>query len=357
MNARKSVFGQDPYIIAEIGANHNGDYELACKMIRVAADCGADCVKFQIKIKPDELATRDYSSALNSGIISLENVSEWKSEDLGLNDIFDQMKKFYFHTDQYSALIKYANDIGISASASVFTKEGVDFLNTQEIAFIKVSSMDFVNPDIVGYMYSTGKPVIASTGMASEEEIEEFVQHIPEEYMNKVALLHCVSIYPPSAEILQLQSIPRMIDKYNITIGYSDHTIGSLYPLIAIGLGASIIEKHFTLDKSLPGWDHRVSADPEELEYICSQAKNVSAARGKGHHKHITTEELEKRSMFRRSLTTTKALKKGDVIQRNDITYKRPGTGIETKYFEKLIGRRININIEADKTLYWESFD
>ena len=352
-----NIFKKDtPYIIAEIGANHNGDMQLAKEMVRRAKICGADCVKFQIKMSPNELATYDHALELNSGKIRLENVKEWKNEKLGLRNIFEQTKKFHLDKKQYEELINFANDIGIDASASVFTKEGVDFLSKQNIAFIKVASMDFVNQDLIQYMYSTGIPIIASTGMCSEKEIDEFVNNIPKDYKNKIGILHCVSIYPPKEEILQLNFIRTLKEKYNLPIGFSDHTIGTFYSLLSIGLGATILEKHFTLDKNLPGWDHKVSANPEELEFICKNAPLVKKSLGDG-RKKVTNAELKKRKKFRRSLTTKNKLEKGQIIERKDLTYKRPGTGIKPDEIKYILGKKVNKDIDKDKLIKWEDIN
>jgi N-acetylneuraminate synthase len=351
MNQIKFV-NKDPYIIAEIGANHNGDFNLAKKLIEEAEKCGADCIKFQIKMYPSEITTYEHANRLTTGKVKLENVNNWEIKELGLKNIFEAMDKFHFSKKQYEELIKYANELGIEASASVFSKEGVDFLRKQDIAFIKIASMDFTNTELIDYVYSTGIPMIAATGMCSESEIELFFNNMPKEYFDKTALLHCVSLYPPELSELQLNFISTLKERYKVAVGFSDHTIGTLYPLISFILGGSILEKHFTIDNTLPGWDHKVSADPKELKYICENAKNIKKSLGDG-TKKLSNRELDKREKFRRSLTTKRKMKKGEKIKREDIEFKRPGTGIPVNEINKVLGKMIKHDIDKDKTLHW----
>ena len=292
---------KDPYIIAEIGANHNGDINLAKKLIEEAKNCGADCVKFQIKMYPNEITTYEHANKLNSGKIKLENVNSWEIKELGLKNIFEAMDKFHFNKRQYEELIKYANKLEIEVSASIFSKEAVDFLIKQDIAFIKIASMDFINTELINYIYSTGIPIIAATGMCSESEIKSFFDNMPKDYFGKTALLHCVSLYPPKVSELQLNFISTLKKRYKVPVGFSDHTVGTLYPLMSFILGGSILEKHFTINRELPGWDHKVSANPKELKYICENAKYIKESLGDG-TKKLSEEELEKRKKFRRSL-------------------------------------------------------
>lgn len=342
-----------PYIIAEIGANHNGEFEIAKKLVKKAKESGVDCVKFQIKTEPNELATQEHASKLDSGKVNLENVKDWSIKELGISNIFEAARKFHFDKCQYEELIKYANELEIDVSASVFSKEGVDFLVKNDISFIKIASMDFINTDLLNYIFSTGVPLVVSTGMCSEDEISEFFYHLPKEYYDKTAILHCVSLYPPDSIHLQLKFISTLKKRYNIPVGFSDHTVGTLYPLLSFALGGSILEKHFTLDNSLPGWDHKISANPKEMKYICENAINVVDALGDG-AKKVSSKELEKRKKFRRSLTTTRRIRKGEKIKEKDITFKRPGTGIPVNRIDEIIGKKVKKDIDYDTTIYWD---
>lgn len=347
-----SLFNKTPYIIAEIGANHNGSIELAKNLIHKAKEAGADCVKFQVKMDPFELSTHEHSLNLNDGKVELENVDKWDSKEEGLSDIFDQMKKYHLSKDEYKVLFDYAKKIGIDVTASVFTPEGVEYLKSLDVKFVKLASMDINNFNLQQAVFRTELPLIISSGMADESEIEEFAKNIPDGYESKVYLLHCVSIYPPNPEILNLSFIKTLMKKYNFGIGYSDHTIGIIYPLISISMGASVIEKHFTLDKNLPGWDHKVSADFEELKSICDLAADVKKSVGNG-VKQLCVSELNKRLKFRRSLIYSTDLSEGHILQRDDIVYKRPGTGISVKNFERVIGKKLKKNVKGDTLLKW----
>lgn len=341
-----------PYIVAEIGGNHNGEMELAKKMIDSAKKNGADCVKFQM-YGPKTLCTFDYLTQLNNGEVKLENVKSWDSKELGLNNIFDQVEKFAVEEKEHIEYFEYARKVGIDYATSAFTKSGIDFCIDQKVAFLKIASCDVTNLDLIEYAISKNYPTQIALGMASLGEIERIVNLIPDKQKSKVTLLHCVSLYPPKDNIVNLKFIQTLRNTFSMNIGYSDHTLGFSIPLAAVALGASVIEKHFTLDKEMPGWDHKVSANPEELRIISSESKRIIDALGDG-VKVVSEDELAKRGKFRRSITTRVSLQEGHVITYEDILFKRPGTGIPADRFNEIIGRRVNKNIDEDKTLFWE---
>ncbi len=341
-----------PYIIAEIGCNHNGDLDLARQMILEAKKCGCDAFKIQLWNK-SELFTNQYLHDLNDGKISLENVKEWKTKELGLNDIFAQVDRFSIYKKEHVELFKFARKAGIDYASTAVTEEGVDFLIDQKVAFIKIASMDTNNPVFLEYVFSKNYPVVVSLGMASLGEIEEIVRIIPEKNKKNVTLLHCVSLYPPDDAIVHLKFIQTLKRLFDINIGYSDHTLGFSIPLAAVALGASVIEKHFTLDKGMPGWDHKVSADPQEMKIICSESKRITAALGT-EQRMLSEEEIQKRLKFRRSLIIARPVKKGNKIARADLTYKRPGTGISPAEMKFVLGRTAGRNLEPDQLLEWK---
>ena len=315
--------GKYPYIVAEIGGNHNGDIELGKKMIKAAKECGADAVKFQL-YRREDLWTEDHLKELNDGVVKLENVSNWSTRELGI-------------------------DYGTSA----FTKKDVDFCIDQKCANLKVASCDVTNLDLIEYVISKDYPTQIALGMASLAEIEAVVKLIPERFKHNVTLLHCVSLYPPKDEYVNLNFLHTLRQAFGMEVGYSDHTFGFSIPLAAIALGATVIEKHFTLDKNLPGWDHKVSANPEEMRIIASESKRIVDALGNG-IKVVSDDEIAKQKKFRRSITTADSLKAGQEITYNDILFKRPGTGIPADRFKEVIGRHVNRDIEENKTLFWE---
>jgi len=344
-----------PYIVAEIGCNHNGDIELAKRMIKKAKECGCNAIKLQLW-KGEDLITKKHLLELNDGKVKLENVSEWKTKELGLKNIFEQINKFAIYKNEHIKLFEYARRLGIDYASTAIKKDDIDFLLDQKVSFLKVASMDINNLDFLEYVISKNYPTFISTGLASLSEIESVVNIIPKKYKKNITLLHCISIYPPKDNIVNLRLIKSLKRIFDIKIGYSDHTLGFSIPLAAVSLGASVIEKHFTLDKNMPGWDHKISANPEEMEIICKESKRIIDALGNG-RKILTKEEKDKKLKFRRSLTTTKYLKRGHIIRRNDITLKRPGTGIQPEELKYVIGRKLKHNIEEDRTLFWKDIN
>ena len=341
-----------PYIVAEIGGNHNGDVELGKRMIREAKACGADAVKFQLYRRCD-LWTEDHLKELNDGVVKLENVSAWETKELGLKDIFAQVDKFAVQEKEHIEFFNCARECGIDYGTSTFTKKDVDFCIDQKVANLKVASCDVTNLDLIEYVISKDYPTHIALGMASSEEIDAIVRLIPEKCRHNVTLLHCVSLYPPKDEIVNLRFIETLRQKYGMAVGYSDHTLGYEIPLAAVAMGASVIEKHFTLDKNMPGWDHRVSADPAEMKVICAASKRIADALGDG-IKRVSDDELAKRLKFRRTIATARALKAGEAIRYEDILFKRPGTGIPADKYKDIIGRHVCRDIDANKTLFWE---
>ena len=341
-----------PYIVAEIGGNHNGDVELGKRMIREAKACGADAVKFQLYRRCD-LWTEDHLKELNDGLVKLENVSAWETKELGLKDIFAQVDKFAVQEKEHIEFFNCARECGIDYGTSTFTKKDVDFCIDQKVANLKVASCDVTNLDLIEYVISKDYPTHIALGMASLAEIEAIVNLIPEKCRHNVTLLHCVSLYPPKDELVNLKFIETLRRNFGMAVGYSDHTLGFEIPLAAVAMGASVIEKHFTLDKNMPGWDHRVSADPSEMKIICSASKRIADAIGDG-IKRVSDDELAKRKKFRRTIATARALKAGEEIRYEDILFKRPGTGIPADKYKDIIGRHVCRDIDTNKTLFWE---
>lgn len=341
-----------PYIIAEIGANHNGNMDLAKKLIKSAKEAGADCVKFQL-FEANDLNTYDSLVELDKGTLKLENVLEWKSTELGLNNIFEQVEKFAVQEEEHIEYFKYAREIGIDYATSVFTKKEVDFCIDQETSCIKIASCDATNLDLIEYVISKDYPVMVALGMCSLGEVENIVNLVPQKFRHNVTLLHCVSLYPPKDEYVNLNFMDTLKNAFGLPVGFSDHTLGTAIPLAAIAKGAAVIEKHFTLDKNLPGWDHKVSATPNEMKIICEDGKRIIDALGSG-IKVVSDAEMEKRLKFRRGLVTKHALEKGHELVYDDFMFKRPGTGISADRLNEVIGRHVNRDIEADKTLFWE---
>ena len=341
-----------PYIIAEIGCNHNGDLDLAKQMIRGAKECGCQAVKFQLW-EQKNLFTKKYLQDLNDGIIRLENVSEWKTKELGLNNIFDQVRAFSIGEKEHGELFDFARELKIDYSSTAVTKEGVDFLIDQKVAFVKLASMDVNNPDLLEYLIAKDYPALISLGMASLDEIKRLVKMVPSKYRKNIVLLHCVSLYPPKDEMVNLKVIKALRGQFKMAIGFSDHSLGCAISLAAVALGARVIEKHFTLDKNLPGWDHKSSADPKEMAALCRESRRIVTALGDG-RKELSPDEIQKRLKFRRSLVAARKLTSGEIIKKEDIAVKRPGTGIAPDELAKVVGRKVKTSIEEDELIEWK---
>lgn len=333
----------EPYIIAEIGANHNGDIELAKQIIDKAIECGADAVKFQSWTPTSLICKEEYD----------RNQVYTDSPKKHFGSLKEMVEKYYLREEEHFELKKYCDTKGVDFCSTPFSKEEVDLLMKLNVPFIKVASMDMNNLELLKYMAKQQKPIILSTGMSTLAEIEKAIEVIEGEGNNQIVLLHCISIYPPAYEDINLNNIPMLEKTFGYPVGFSDHTIGTSIPLAAVTLGSCIIEKHFTLDKDMPGWDHEISADPSELKVICEESKNI--VKSLGSFKRIVSEaEKEKLKKFRRSIIIARDMKKGEEIKLEDLGFKRPGTGIRPDEVKYVIGKKLMRDTEKDEILKWE---
>jgi len=344
-----------PYIIAEIGCNHNGDTDLGLKMIKAAKDCGADAVKFQYFTKSN-LFTSEYMADLDKGVVKIENVDKWETKELNLSGVSAQIDEFTNDKDQLIIFRDYCENIGIDFGCTPVDADGARFLKDINSDFIKLASMDADNPPMIEAAIETGLPIIISTGMADLQEIDAIYNLFRSRGIENFALLHTVSIYPPRDEIVNLNFIDTLKNLYDCEIGYSDHTLGFEVPLAAIGKGVKVIEKHFTLDKNMYGWDHKVSADEADLRIICEGGNKVFRSLGSS-YKLLSPEELDKRKKFRRSATLNVDVKKGHILKEEDIVYKRPGTGIKPNEVKFIMNRKFRKDTKKDKTLSLDDFE
>ena len=246
---------------------------------------------------------------------------------------------------------EYAAKIGIDFASTPFSPKEVDFLVDElDAPFIKVASMDLVNYPFLDYIARKQRPVILSTGMGEAYEIDRAVRTIERAGNRQIALLHCVSLYPPKDSDVDLRNLDTLRQLYpEYPIGFSDHTLGVTIPLAAVARGARIVEKHFTLDKEMEGWDHKVSAVPSELRTLCTESARIVNALGSA--RILVREDAARIQSFRRSAVTTRALKKGDVIAKGDIAFKRPATGIAPEYLDFIIGRTVSEDLPSDYPL------
>lgn len=338
-------FGE-PFIIAEIGSNHNGDMELARKIIDAAKSCGCHAVKFQSFNDKSLICKAEYEV----------NTKYDDSPRKHFGSLEEMVKKYYLREEQHYELKEYCDNIGIIFSSSPFSNAEVDLLIKLDVPFLKVASMDINNYSLLQYMALTGKPIIISTGMATLAEIDNAVHIIEKEGNSQIVLLHCISIYPPEYKDIHLNNITMLQQAFPYPIGFSDHSIGTHIPLSAMTLGSCLIEKHFTIDKGLPGWDHEISADPSEMRVIVEQSKQINTALG-SFNRIVSAAEETKKLKFRRSIVAAHDLIKGHIINKDDITCKRPGKGMPADLMEHIIGRKIKCNIEYDSLLKWEDFE
>ena len=315
----------NPYIIAEIGNNHNGSLSLAKKLIIEAKKSGANCVKFQ---------TFSTSSLFSKK--SFKNNPQVKKDS----------DKYTLTLNDFITLKKFAQTKKIDFTATPFSIKEVDFLvNQLNVKLIKIASMDINNYPFIEYISKIKKPIIISTGFGNKYEIKKAIS-ILKKNKAKFAVLHCVSEYPPKMNKLNLIRIPYLKKIFNVPVGFSDHTVGVESSLIALALGANIIEKHFTLDKKMKGWDHLISANPNELKIISNFSKNINKKLGVKNIYRVESEKSTK--LFRRSIVANNIISKGKKILLSDLNFKRPGNGLEPSKLKMILGKR------SKKIIYYD---
>lgn len=335
-----------PYVIAEIGANHNGDMDLAKKMIDVAKECGADCVKFQSWSKDSIFSKKVY----DDNFFLRDDYRD--RTDYTLESIVD---KYHIGIEQHRMLKEYCDSIGIEFNSTPFAKAEVDLLVDElKVPFVKVASMDLNNTPFLEYIAKKKKSVVISTGLCELSDVADAVKTLKDSGCPEVVLLHCVSIYPPEDNQVNLNNIDMLRQTFGCKVGYSDHTLGTIAPIMSISKGVCIIEKHFTLDKNMIGWDHKISADPTELKQICDAAK--VGYKMLGSYTKVVNENKERRDAFQRSIVAARPIRAGEVITENDIDYKRPGSGISPKYYKFVVGKTAKRDIGYDELIQMEDF-
>jgi N,N'-diacetyllegionaminate synthase len=334
--------GYAPYVIAEVGSNHNGDMDLCRRLIDAAADAGANAVKFQSWSESSLIAREEY-----------DRNPEYADKKKHFGSLREMVQAYQLTPDQHVIVRAFCRAKGVEFCSSVFSQEEADLLESLDVPFFKLASMDLVNLPLLKYVAAKRRPVLLATGMASLGEIEQAIQTIRDAGNNKVALLHCVSIYPPDYASIRLLNIPMLREAFAVPVGFSDHTLGTSVALAAVALGACIIEKHFTMDKDMAGWDHAISADPAELRTIVEEGRHVFDSLG-GHPRVVTAAEIEKRERFRRSLVARRGFSRDHVLGEDDLAAKRPGSGISPAELGYVVGRRLAVDVEEDHVLRWD---
>lgn len=335
-----------PFIIAEAGVNHNQQPELALGLVRAAAEAGADAIKFQ-----------NYSA----GRLAIKNSPVYWDVP-GAEKVDTQYELFSkldgLPLEAYWDMMKLAQELGIEMFSSPFSEEDADFLAELDVPAYKIASPDITHHPLLRHVARKGKPVILSTGISTLGEIEEAIQVIEGEGNTQIVLLHCTSTYPTPYTDSNLRMIPTMRTAFpDYPIGLSDHTYGLPAPIAATALGCQAIEKHFTLDKSMPDSpDHKFGVDPIELKAMVDGTKAAWRALGQSAKKPIAS-ELPAMRFMRRSVVSTVEIPAGARLTAEMLACKRPGTGISPKYFDQILGRRTKVAIPADEVVHWEALD
>lgn len=323
-----------PYVIAELGSNHNGDMVLAEKLIRAAKEAGADCVKLQSWSKESL-----FSKGIYAGNEALEK----------------DIDKYATTKEQMLAMKSMADEVGIDLATSVFTEAEADFAaDVLKAPFIKIASMDVDNYPLLAYVAKKGKPMVLSTGLSTLSEIDRAVETIEAAGNTQIVILHCVAQYPPQDHEVNLNNIASYQRLYPYPIGFSDHSLGTAIPLASVALGACVLEKHFTLDKNMEGWDHQVSANPVEMQVLCEGAKRIQVAMGSA--RIVAPEGDDKKQAFRRSWVAVRDIKAGETIAQTDLALKRPGKGLPPDAARFIVGKPARRDIAKDSFLALEDF-
>lgn len=330
------------FIIAEAGVNHNGDIKLAFKLVDAAAEAGADAVKFQ-SFKASALVTKSAAKA------------EYQKEQTGAHESqLEMIKRLELSAKEQTELFRYCRSKGIQFLSSAFDEESAYFLDSLGLEIFKIPSGEITNLPYLRTIGGFGKKVILSTGMSTLGEVEKAISILTESGTKResITLLHCTSEYPAPFDEVNLQAMLTLKNAFKLRVGYSDHTKGIEIPIAAAALGAQVIEKHFTLSKDMEGPDHKASLEPDELQNMVEAIRYVENALGDG-IKRPSPAELKNRDVVRKSIVAKKTIKKGDVFTENNLTVKRPGTGLSPMRWDEVLGRTAPRDFSEDELIKW----
>lgn len=345
MQIMDKICGNAPvFIIAEAGVNHNGSIELAKQLIDVAAEANADAVKFQTFVAEE-------------GVSKNAPKAEYQKQTTDSSESqLEMIKKLELSKADHKKLMTYANYKNIMFLSTPFDNGSVDLLIELGVPLIKISSGEITNHPLLKYIAKKGLPIILSTGMSTLEEVAEAVTVIKDAGCKYLTLLHCTSNYPARVEDCNLLAMKTMADAFDVPVGYSDHTLGIYVSLASAAMGACVIEKHFTLDKNLPGPDHGASLEPVELEEMVRGIRLVEKARGSSVKAPVES-ELEVRDVARKSIVAKVDIPVGTVITEDLLAFKRPGTGVSPKNMDKIIGQISISDIKKDSLINFKMFE
>jgi N,N'-diacetyllegionaminate synthase len=333
----RKLKAQSTFIIAEAGVNHNGSKDIARKMVDVAVNAGADAVKFQT-FTAETLVTTSAEKAKYQKDLSVTNESQ-----------FDMIKKLELDRDAHMVLIRYCKEKGIRFLSTAFDHASIDLLHELNISLYKIPSGEITNMPYLRHIGKYGIPIILSTGMATLDEIEAALNILEcaGTPRNKIMVLHCNTEYPTPMEDVNLNAMLTMRDELGVQVGYSDHTLGIEIPIAAVAMGATVIEKHFTLDRTLPGPDHHASLEPNELKDMVLAIRNIEKAMGDG-TKKPSLSEVVNIPVVRKSIVAGKQIKAGEFFSETNLLIKRPGTGISPMKWDKVLRKRSQKDFNTD---------
>lgn len=335
LNSKKVI------IIAEAGVNHNGDLDTAKKLIDAAVLAGVDYVKFQT-FKAEKLVTKSAKRAEYQD----KNTEDGDSQ-------FEMLKKLELSAENHYLLMDYCNKKGIKFLSTGFDLESLEFLHQIGIKLAKIPSGEITNYPYLKKMAQLFSEVILSTGMATIQEIKEAIKVLTKNGVSaeKIVILHCNTEYPTPMEDVNLKAMLHIKEEFGVNVGYSDHTLGIEVPIAAVALGATVIEKHFTLDKNLPGPDHKASLEPNELKAMVDAIRNIEKALGSSGIKEPSKSELKNKEIARKSIVAGKNIPKGAVFSEENLAVKRPGTGISPMRWEEIIGQKAIRDFAEDELI------
>ncbi len=333
------------YIIAEIGCNHNGDFELAKKMVNVAVECGVDAVKFQT-FKADKLISKYAPKA------------EYQKKTTGEEDSqLEMTRKLEMSFEEYKEIEAYTREMGVDVFSTPFDDESLDFLISTNMSVYKIPSGEITNLPYLEKIGKLNKKVILSTGMAVMEEIHQAIDILKKNGTEDISILHCTTEYPTLDKDLNMNVIATMQEEFkDYSIGYSDHSVGYEAAIIATTMGCNIIEKHFTLDNDMPGPDHKASANPDILERLVKGVRRAEAMMGSFEKKPVEA-EIKNKVVARKSIVAKVDILKGEIFTEENITTKRPGNGISPMNWYEVLGKKAQRNFEMDELIEDSSFE
>jgi len=338
----ESVSPEDPYTIAEMGTNHDRQKSVAKELIDAAATAGVDAIKYQV---------------YHAGDIVSKNIS---AEEYGFEEYYDAETAYEVFNEHlrlprswFGDLTAYASEQGLENVATVHCSDCADFVAGFDVQAFKIASMDLTHVPLLESLADYDLPVILSTGMASLAEIDTGVSTLRDNGHNNVAVLHCVSNYPTDPAELNLRNIPTIQDAFDVSVGFSDHTLSTLPPALAVTEGASIIEKHLTLDRERDGPDHPFALEPDELSTL---VENINLASEAGGETSRMLTDRDKRTEYRRSIVSDTDIAAGEIVTEDSIRFARPGNGIEPRHVDTVLGMTVRTDVAVEQVLKWEHF-